>query len=151
MIVYLHYDPETGKADDAASSVPTEAPCITLELDAWTQAAESGLDAYVVDGTLQLREPARNILDYDMAIEEHLKAERCARGYTVREPDFYINSSVPRWKQDALDWIAHRDEVLLHALEVENSYAAGGDAPTLAEFRESLPSIEWTYEEGETL
>ena len=47
--------------------------------------------------------------DYDAALEEHLREARTERGYTMREPDMYINSAVPRWKQDAEDWIAFRD------------------------------------------
>ena len=47
--------------------------------------------------------------DYDQALEEHLRNARVARGYTTREPDKYLNSAVPRWRQDAEDWVPFRD------------------------------------------
>jgi hypothetical protein len=81
-------------------------------------------------------------------MEAHLYAERAARGYTTREPDAYINSSVPRWAQDARDWVAHRDAVMGYALTLMNQVEDGErDAPTMAEFRAGLPTISWTYTE----
>ena len=85
--------------------------------------------------------------DYDRALESHLLAERKLRGYTTREPDYYLNSSVPRWKQDAADWIAHRDAVMLYGLQVLNDYETGNPVPTLAEFKAALPNIVWSYAE----
>ena len=90
--------------------------------------------------------PPVTIKDYDDAMEAHLRAEREARGYTTREPDYYLTSSVPRWAQDARDWVAHRDEVMLYALNIENKYEAGEPVPTLDEFRAALPVITWTLE-----
>ena len=91
--------------------------------------------------------PARvyTLEEYDRAMEEHIKAARVARGYTTREPDTYKDSSVPRWRQDALDYIAFRDECMLYGLEVMNSYAAGESIPDLDEFVKNLPQITWTY------
>lgn len=82
--------------------------------------------------------------DYDAAMEAHLRAERDARGYTDREPTDYLQSGVQRWRQDALDWVAHRDEVMLYGLSVINRFIETGAAPTLAEFRDGLPKIKWT-------
>ena len=77
-----------------------------------------------------------------------LYEERAARGYTTREPDAYLNSSVPRWAQDARDWVAHRDAVMAYALTLMNQVEDGErDAPTMAEFRAGLPAIQWTYTE----
>ena len=90
--------------------------------------------------------PTVTIKDYDDAMEAHLRAEREARGYTTREPDYYLTSSVPRWAQDARDWVAHRDEVMLYALNIENKYESGEPVPTLDEFRTALPVITWTLE-----
>lgn len=90
--------------------------------------------------------PPITVKDYDDAMEAHLKAEREARGYTTREPDYYLTSTVPRWAQDARDWVAHRDEVMLYALDIENKYEAGEPVPTLDEFRAALPVIRWTVE-----
>lgn len=84
--------------------------------------------------------------DYDRALEKHLLDERVARGYTTREPDTYINSEVPRWKQDALDWVAHKDVVMLYALQVQNDYKEGLPVPTLEQFKTQLPKIQWTIE-----
>ena len=84
--------------------------------------------------------------DYDFAMEEHLRKEREARGYTVREPSDYKGSSVARWAQDAEDWIAHRDEVMMYGLNVMNSYSETGNIPDIEEFKQNLPKIVWTYE-----
>ena len=90
--------------------------------------------------------PAPTIADFDTAMEEHIREEREARGYTTREPDAYRDSSNPRWKQDAEDWVAHRDEVMEYALGIMNAVEAGvREPPTMAEFKAGLPRIEWTY------
>ena len=83
---------------------------------------------------------------YDSAMEEHLDAEKAERGYTKREPSGYTNSTVPRYKQDAADWTAHRDAVMLYGLDVLNKAARGEPVPTLAEFKAALPVIHWTEE-----
>lgn len=82
--------------------------------------------------------------DYNAALEEHLRKERVDRGYDTREPSQYINSTVERWRQDAEDWIRHVDQVMLYGLDIVNRYKAGDQVPTLGEFTESLPRIEWT-------
>jgi len=84
------------------------------------------------------------IADYDAAMESHLDAEKAARGYTKREPSDYAGSSNARWAQDAADWIAHRDEVMEYALEVENAAQRGEPVPTLEQFVSGLPLIQWT-------
>ncbi|MCQ2378001.1 MAG: hypothetical protein MJ016_02175 [Victivallaceae bacterium] len=86
------------------------------------------------------------IAKYDKAMEAHLFAERAARGYTTREPSDYKGSSVPRWASDAEDWIAHRDQVMLYGLEVENHYKETGEGPTIEEFKAGLPKIHWSVE-----
>lgn len=91
--------------------------------------------------------PTFTVDDYDKAMEAHLKAEREARGYTSREPSDYAGSAVPRWAQDAADWIAHRDAVMLYALGVINTYQETGEAPSLDEFKAGLPVIAWTINE----
>ena len=83
--------------------------------------------------------------DYDLAMEKYLCDTRVARGYTTREPDFYFNSSVARWAQDAADWVKFRDEVMLYSLEVQNVFAATGKAPAMAEFLAAMPEINWSY------
>ena len=86
--------------------------------------------------------------DYDNALEEYLKEVRCSRGYTSREPELYADSSVERWAQDARDWTAFRDQVMLYGLDKLNEYASTGVPPcTLDEFRAALREIEchWTY------
>lgn len=83
---------------------------------------------------------------YDGAMEAHLDAEKAARGYTKREPSDYANSTVPRYKQDAADWTAHRDAVMLYGLDILNKAARGEPVPTLTEFKANLPVIHWTEE-----
>ena len=93
--------------------------------------------------------PAPTLADFDAAMEEHLRTECEARGYTTREPDAYANSQVPRWKQDAEDWVAHRDAVMLYAQEILNAVQSGQrQPPTMAEFEAGLPQIVWSYTEG---
>ena len=69
--------------------------------------------------------PQPSLADFDAAMEERLRTEREARGYTTREPDAYINSSVARWAQDARDWVAHRDAVMAYALTLINAVDSG--------------------------
>lgn len=86
--------------------------------------------------------------DYNQALEEYLKEVRMARGYDQRDPSEYYNSGVERWAQDAKDWLAFRDQVMLYGLEKLNEYASTGVPPcTLDEFRAALREIEchWTY------
>ena len=110
------------------------------DASAWREIPESEIP--------QRDERTPTLADFDAAMEQHLYEERAARGYTTREPDAYINSSVPRWAQDARDWVAHRDAVMAYALTLMNQVEDGErDAPTMAEFRAGLPTIEWTYTE----
>lgn len=85
--------------------------------------------------------------DYDAAMEDYLRSVRSERGYTTREPDDYFGSSNPRWAQDAKDWVAFRDAVMTYALDVINTYAKTGTAPTLAEFKANFPKMVWSYTE----
>lgn len=90
---------------------------------------------------------AYTVYDYDNAMEDYLRQVRSERGYTTREPDDYFGSSVPRWAQDAADWVKFRDEVMQYALAVINEYAATEKAPSLVEFKAGFPKITWTYRE----
>ena len=93
--------------------------------------------------------PQPTLADFDAAMEEHLCTERAARGYTTREPDAYINSSVPRWAQDARDWVAHRDAVMAYALALINAVESGQrQPPKMAEFKADLPTITWSFTEA---
>lgn len=92
--------------------------------------------------------PAPTLADFDAAMEAHLTVERSERGYTTREPDVYLNSQVPRWASDARDWVAHRDAVMLYALEIMNAVEAGTrEPPTLDEFTAGLPKVTWSFAE----
>lgn len=105
---------------------------------------EEAMRAYFAN--LDYSEPSGPTAPYDKAMERHLRAEREARGYTTREPDAYRDSSNARWKQDAEDWVAHRDAVMSYALAVMNEVEAGTrEPPTLEEFTAGLPRIVWTY------
>ena len=87
------------------------------------------------------------VKDYDRALERHIKDTRMARGYTTREPSYYLQSSVPRWQQDALDWVAFVDACMIYGLQVQNDYMEGKPIPTLDEFIANLPQITWTYQD----
>lgn len=92
--------------------------------------------------------PAPTVADFDAAMEEHLRTERAERGYTTREPDAYLTSQNPRWKQDAEDWVVHRDAVMEYALDLINAVSAGTrEPPTMAEFKAGLPQITWSFVE----
>lgn len=89
--------------------------------------------------------PGPTMADFDKAMENHLRHEREARGYTTREPDAYLTSSVERWAKDAADWVAHRDDVMEYALSLINAVQSGErEPPTMDEFVSGLPIIEWT-------
>lgn len=149
-MIYLHYNTETGEIFDAYHSSCKEIPQPNIEVtdEAWSAAVKSGKKRTVKDGALALEEIPPTLAEYDAAMEAHIKAARVARGYTTREPDCYINSSNPRWKQDAVDYIAFRDAVMEYGLALMNEYAATGKAPTLEEFNAGLPAITWTYNEA---
>lgn len=107
----------------------------------WTRDGETWRRTYEV-----VPNPPPTFADFDAAMEDYLRTEREARGYTTREPDAYINSSVPRWAQDARDWIAHRDGVMTYALALINAVESGQrQPPTMAEFAAGLPTITWTF------
>ena len=106
----------------------------------WTRDGDTWKRTYEI-----VANPPPTLADFDAAMEQHLYDERAARGYTTREPDAYINSSVPRWAQDARDWVAHRDAVMGYALALINAVDDGErDAPTMAEFCAGLPVIQWS-------
>ena len=81
---------------------------------------------------------------YDDAMEAHLDTEKAARGYTKREPSDYAESTVQRYRQDAADWIRHRDLVMLYGLDIQNKAKRGEAFPTLDAFKAGLPKIVWT-------
>ena len=150
-MIYVAYDPVTGAVDETAYSRPDMVPAgkaaLSVTEELWRAAI--GKVKKVIDGEFTYSAPLPTVADYDKAMEAHLLAERTARGYTSREPSDYAGSSVPRWAQDAVDWIAHRDAVMLYGLEVQNRYAESGSAPALEEFREALPKIRWSFKETE--
>lgn len=101
----------------------------------------------IPDGwTVEQPEKPITMDDYDAAMEAHITSARVARGYTTREPDCYLNSRNERWAQDAEDFIIFRDAVMEYGLSVINEYARTGIAPTLEEFKNNLPNIEWSIE-----
>lgn len=85
--------------------------------------------------------------DYDKAMEQYILQTRIERGYTTRQPSYYSNSSVPRWKQDSEDWAKFLDNCMLYGLDIQNKYIAGKTVPSLDEFKAGFPKITWTYTE----
>lgn len=119
------------------------------EAAAWCNAHNAHIEK--VNGVRTIVEnpaPEVTAADYDKLLEEHIYLARAARGYTTREPSYYLQSSVPRWKQDAHDWVDFIDRCMLYGLEVQNRYAAGEEVPSLEEFKANLPQINWTYKEA---
>lgn len=147
-MIYLHYNAETGEIFDAYHHSCREIPQPNIKVtdEAWSAAVKSGKKRIIQNGGLVLEDIPPTVEDYDAAMETHLNVARVARGYTTREPDCYINSGNPRWKQDAADWIAFRDAVMEYSLAVMNDYAATGKAPTLKEFKAGFPQIKWSAE-----
>ena len=86
------------------------------------------------------------VAEYDLAMENYMKEVREKRGYTTREPSDYVNSTVERWRQDAVDWIAFRDAVLVYAMEIENKALETGEIPSIDEFVANMPTITWTID-----
>ena len=145
-MIYLHYNAENGEILNAfhSSCKEIQQPNIEVPDQTWSYAVKSGKKRLVKNGGLVLEEIPPTLADYDAAMEAHLASARVARGYTTREPDCYINSSNPRWAQDAADWIAFRDAVMEYGLAVMNEYSAMGKAPSLEEFKKGLPVIRWS-------
>lgn len=148
-MIYIAYDEQTGAVNATAYSsiemIPEGKSALPVSESVWN--AAQGKMMKVENGKFIVSDPPPTMADYDKAVEDHLLAERTERGYTSREPSDYAGSSVSRWAQDAADWIAHRDAVMLYALEVMNRYAETGEAPSLPDFRSSLPVITWTFTE----
>ena len=147
-MIYIAYDEQTGAVNKTAYSsidmIPEGKSALPVSEAVWNEA--QGKVMKVENGEFVCSDPPATMADYDKAVEDHLLAERIARGYTTREPSDYAGSSVPRWAQDAADWIAHRDTVMLYALQVLNDFEAGLPVPTLAEFKAVLPKIQWRNE-----
>lgn len=90
--------------------------------------------------------PADLIAEYDAALEDYLRSEHVARGYTVREPSAYIDSPVPRYAQDAKDWALHIGQVMCAGLAMLNEYQQTGVIPSKDAFLAALPKITWTID-----
>lgn len=161
---YIHYDANTGKVIRAYEekhfrplSIPKEKlpknykpltppkPYVTVDRDVWVEANQPYKLGVVENGVFVIKDNY-TYADYQIVMENHIKETRCARGYTTREPDVYKDCGVERWRQDALDFIAFRDEVLLYGLDVLNAYIAKKPIPSLEDFKKGLPKIKWTIE-----
>jgi hypothetical protein len=148
-MIYLRYNPMTKEvilpAYSSKKFIKESDSIIEISDEKWAKICNKKLT--VVNGKVKAEEKPATIEDYDKAMEEHLKAERVARGYTLREPSDYKDDPNPRFAQDAQDWIAYRSAIMTYGLEVQNHYAETGEAPTLAEFKAALVHITWTYQD----
>lgn len=81
-------------------------------------------------------------VEYEEIVESYLLNIRNERGYNVRQPDAYINSSNQRWKQDAIDYIQFRDKCLQYVFQICNNNIQ----LTQDELLQQLPKIKWTIE-----
>ena len=147
-MIHLHYNAENGEILNAFHCSCKEIPQPNIEVpdQTWSYAVKSGKKRLVKNDGLVLEDLPPTLADYDAAMEAHLASARVARGYTTREPDCYINSSNPRWAQDAADWIAFRDAVMEYGLAKMYEYTETGIAPALEDFKSGLPQIKWSVE-----
>lgn len=147
-MIYITYNNETGKVDEIAFSllemIPQGKTYLEISEEDWQNS--NGKDRKVVNGQFTYKDFPPTIEDYDKIMEEHLKEERIARGYTLREPSDYKDDPYERFAQDAIDWINHRSEVMVYGLNIQNIYKETGEAPSLEEFKNNLPKINWTFE-----
>ena len=147
-MIYITYNNETGKVDEIAFSllemIPQGKPHLEISEEDWQN--YNGKDRKVINGEFIYKDFPPTIEDYDRVMEEHLKEERIARGYTLREPSDYKDDPYERFAQDAIDWINHRSEVMIYGLNVQNTYKETGNVPSLEDFKENLPKISWTIE-----
>ncbi len=148
-MIYIHYDPADGEIlnayDENCKNIPQPNIAVTDEENRqihmhWKKKGK------VIDGKLTLVDIPMTVADFDKVMEEYLTETRVARGYTTREPTDYLNSEQARWKQDAADWIAFRDAVMLYVLDLMNTYESLEKIPTLDEFKAGLPKIKWNAE-----
>lgn len=111
----------------------------------WTATGWEEKETYI-ERVYEWRETKRTEADFNAALENHLREERVARGYDEREPSDYKDSGIQRWAQDAKDWIAHRDDVMVYGLNILNEWKRTGIEPSYDEFVKNLPKITWTEE-----
>lgn len=149
--------------EDYASASPPYFPVVEGEkpglqpgheivLDHYDECTISGETVIVPSFTVIESDPGADpsiqhaLKQYDNAMEQYLKSVREDRGYTFREPSDYALSQNERWHQDALDWIAFRDNVMEYAFNVMNSYQLSGTIVSLEDFMSGMPTIQWTFE-----
>ena len=63
-----------------------------VEPRGWTEDEDKLVRQYVA-----VKDLPPTVADFDASMEQHLRAEREARGYTTREPDAYLESTNERW------------------------------------------------------
>lgn len=102
----------------------------------------------LIQALLPVASAEEKILAYDKLLEAKLTSECLARGYTKREPSDYLDSKVVRYRQDARDYTAHRDEAMLTGEDMLNAYLTTGQIPSVSAFLAALPDITWTIDPG---
>lgn len=149
--------------EDYASASPPYFPVIDREkpeiqpgyeitLDHYEERTEEGETVVVPVFITNAIDPSSDpsvehaLKQYDNAMEQYLKSVRDERGYTTREPSDYAFSQNERWHQDALDWIAFRDNVMEYALSVMNDFKSNGIVVSIDEFINGMPAMSWTIE-----
>lgn len=106
---------------------------------------------YIFDGTVWSEYvPTREEMTkkYDQTTEQYLYDVRVDRGYTKREPNEYKGSPIPRWAQDAEDWILFFNSVMKYNIDTQNRHLEYGDGPTIEEFLANMPKIKWSYSDS---
>jgi hypothetical protein len=85
------------------------------------------------------------VADYQRAIEAHVEAGAAQRGYSSSPSCAgYVASTVPKWKAEALAFIAWRDAVWVYVYNALNKVKKGErPVPTVPGLIAELPALVW--------
>jgi hypothetical protein len=110
---------------------------------------ENGFE--IVDGTPEEPPPDEpTIADYASAAQLVVDKRAKDRGYNDAVTlASYVGSTIPEWAAEAQTFVAWRDSVWVYA-NTQLALVEAGERPqpTVQEFIEELPAIEWSQPEG---
>lgn len=89
---------------------------------------------------------ASTVEGFRAAIQGHVDATARSRNYDSGNAlASYVASTNPQWAAEAQTFVAWRDAVWLHAYaELDKVMAGEREQPSVAEFVDELPKIEWS-------
>ena len=120
-----------------------------------TDMAKDEMFVVDVDGTRRAMTPAEIAAlpsppvvtedDYRRAIQLHVDATAQSRRYdNGNSLASYKDSTIPQWSDEAVAFIAWRDQVWLYAYaELDKVMAGEREQPSVEEFIGELPKMEW--------